>query len=106
MGGKAGYENPIVDPLCSSHKGMKLTFLLKPNLFLSKRTRAAVAITIPIPYHTWTVPEIMSSGVNANLVCDVPKRNLGKINLDPLRPEVSRICGVAARACFTMWFGL
>ena len=51
MGGKAGYENLIVDPLCSSHKGMKLTFLLKPDLF--KRTRAGVAITIPIPYYTW-----------------------------------------------------
>ena len=37
---------------------------------------------------------------------NVAKCNLGKVNLEPMCPAVSRICGVAARACFTMCFGL
>ena len=32
---------------------MKLTFLFKPNIFLSKRTKAIVVITIAITYYTW-----------------------------------------------------
>ena len=43
---------------------MKLTFLFQPNIFLSKRTKAIVVITIAI-----TVLEILVTGVTANLVC-------------------------------------
>ena len=32
----------------------------------------------------------------------VAKCNLGKVNLEPMRPAVSRICGVAAMACFDL----
>ena len=31
----------------------------------------------------------------------VAKGNLGKVNLKPMHPAVSRICGVAAGACLT-----
>ena len=37
---------------------------------------------------------------------NVAKCNLAKVNLEPMRLAVSRICGVAARACFTMCLGL
>ena len=43
---------------------MKLTFLFQPNIFLSKRTKAIVVITIAI-----TVLEILVTGVTVNLVC-------------------------------------
>ena len=43
---------------------MKLKFLFQPNIFLSKRTKAIVVITIAI-----TVREILVTGVTVNLVC-------------------------------------
>ena len=43
---------------------MKLTFLFQPNIFLSKRTKVIVVITIAI-----TVLEILVTGVTVNLVC-------------------------------------
>ena len=43
---------------------MKLTFLFQPNIFLSKRTKVIVVITIAI-----TVLEILVTGETVNLVC-------------------------------------
>ena len=33
---------------------------------------------------------------------DEAKCNLGQVNVEPMRPAVSMICGVAARACLAM----
>ena len=48
---------------------MKGTFLLKPNLFLSKRTRAAVVITITMTFYAWACACDCVLHCQRNVIC-------------------------------------
>ena len=63
-------HHSLIKNIYSPYKGMKLTFLFKPNLFLSKRTKALVVISITVLLQLFItlglVLEIVFTGVTVN----------------------------------------
>ena len=85
-----GLSCTIYMPLLEEGGFIKLLLIFfKPNNYLWD--------DVAVDYHV--LPNFI-------LFCYVAKCNLGKVNLEPMSPAVSRICGVAAGACFAMCFGI